>query len=106
MAILNKPGSGSWGFSSAAFGANATPAPDSLFMIEETSGQIINSGKDLGNFDSDSLTAVFTGAAATGDSYLAFNLQSWLIAICTVWLALRLLIAFIAKFPSLDMVLQ
>lgn len=72
MAILNKPNSGAWTFSSDTFGANSCPAPDSLFMMEETSGQIINSGKDLGSFDSNSLSADFTGAAATGDSYLNF----------------------------------
>lgn len=73
MSIMNKPDSGSWSFSTGTFGVNDCPAPDSLFMMEETSGAIVNSGKDIGSYDSGTVTADYTGLAANGDSYLAFT---------------------------------
>lgn len=76
MSILGKPGSGTWTFSAAAFGANSCPAPDSLYMIEEGSGQMVNSGKDSGSYDTASNSGVYTGAAASGDSYVAYTASS------------------------------
>jgi len=72
MAILNKPGSGTWSLNTGTFGANSTPAPDSLYMME-ASGNPVNAGKDVGSYDASANTADFTGTASSGDSYMAFT---------------------------------
>ena len=73
MSIIGKPNQGSWQLKTGTFGPNNTPVPDSLFMMEEGSGQIQNSGVDAPLFPSDVLTAIHQGDPASGDSFLRFE---------------------------------
>ena len=106
--ILNnkkKPAAGAWTFSSATFGSNSTPAPDSLYMMEESSGaQLINSGKDLGSYDSTANLSDTVGNAATGDSYLAFTTANSDYATFLPWgiTAYPFTLAVIQRFPIGD----
>ncbi len=73
MSILGKPDKGSWGLNSDVFGANNTPAPDTLYMMEEGSGtDLANDGKDSGSYDGDITGADWSGTQSSGDGYLAF----------------------------------
>lgn len=73
MSIRGKPNKDAWTLNPADFGANSTPAPDSLYMMEEDSGQLQNSGIDAPLYPSDANTGVFSGDASSGDSYLSLT---------------------------------
>ncbi len=74
MSILGKPNKGEWQLrSSGFFGSFNTPVPDSLFMMEEGAGILINGGLDAPQFNSDTNPVPHAGDSATGDSYLDFT---------------------------------
>ena len=73
MSILGKPNKGEWQLKSGPFGSFNTPVPDSLFMMEEGAGILINGGLDAPLFNSDTNPVPHAGDSATGDSYLDFT---------------------------------